>query len=71
MDAGLSEEQVIDMASKIMPHPIPRDPQRRRKWLVDGRAAVVDLLLEDKGDRHAKAHQHNEFILEENWYQLT
>ncbi|PBL04096.1 hypothetical protein ARMGADRAFT_1022590 [Armillaria gallica] len=28
------------------------DPQRRKKWLADGRAAVVNLLLEDKGDGH-------------------
>ncbi len=71
VDVGLSEEQVIDMASKLMPRPIPRDPQRRKKWLADGRAAVVNLLLEDKGDGQAKAHQRNEFILEEGWYQLT
>ncbi|SJK99726.1 uncharacterized protein ARMOST_03037 [Armillaria ostoyae] len=70
VDVGLSEEQVIDMASKFMPRPIPRDPQRRKKWLADGRAAVVNLLLEDKGDGQTKA-QRNEFILEEGWYELT
>ncbi|KAK0218347.1 hypothetical protein EDD85DRAFT_797736 [Armillaria nabsnona] len=71
VDVGLSEEQVIDMASELMSRPISRDPQRRKKWLADGRAAVVNLLLEDKGDGQAKAHQRNEFILEEGWYQLT
>ncbi|KAK0213969.1 hypothetical protein IW262DRAFT_1300749 [Armillaria fumosa] len=52
VDPRLSEEQVVGMASKTMLRPITRDPQRRKKWLADARgAAVLNLLLENKGDR--------------------
>ncbi|KAK0204498.1 hypothetical protein DFS33DRAFT_1382374 [Desarmillaria ectypa] len=71
VDVGLSEEQAIDMASKIMPRPMSRDPQWRKKWLANECASVVNLLFEDKGDGQTRAHQRNELIIEEDWYQPT